>query len=58
MEKLPRTLRRILLLMVLALPVVKRRGERWPEIDTEEYRDQQRRNREGARRVLEVLTGQ
>lgn len=40
------------------LPVVKRRGERWPEIDTDEYRDQQRRNREGTRRVLEVLTGQ
>ena len=40
------------------LPVVKRRGERWPQIDTEAYRDQQRRNREGTRRVLEVLTGQ
>ncbi|MCA1770717.1 MAG: hypothetical protein LC652_12505 [Halomonas sp.] len=46
------------MLTALVLPVVKRRGERWPEIDTEEYCDQQQRNREVTLRVLEVLTGQ
>lgn len=39
------------------LPVIKQRGERWPEVDTEDWRDQRERSRDATRMLLDQFRG-